>query len=94
MKGKYVDSGLWQHGIVQRVRTKELKQFLKGEIAKFTSNLKRDQEEVAMHQANADKFDIEAATADADVVVIQAQLRALVDCVKAGKVLVRVLFGS
>jgi hypothetical protein len=89
VKTKMVDTNLWQVGIKQRVKTKELRQFLKTEIYKVSNTITKHREEIANHQELADKYDVEAASADADIVVIQAGLRSVVECVKAGKSMVR-----
>ena len=88
IKGRYTDTSLWQIGSMQRVRTKELKKFLVVEMNKLTAAIAKDMAEIRRQQADADSFDGSAAAADADVVVIQAQLRTVVECVKAGKALV------
>lgn len=93
VKTKMVDTNLWQVGIKQRVKTKEMRQFLKTEIYKVSNTIGKNREEVAKFQELADKYDVEAATADADIVVIQAGLRSVVECVKAGKSMVRFTLG-
>lgn len=85
-----MDTNLWQAGVAQRVKTKELRDFLKIEMAKLKTVMSKDRAEVSRLQEVADKYDIEAAAADADVVVIQAQLRSVIECVKAGKAMVSV----
>ncbi len=86
---EYVDSALWQVGILQRVKTRDLRGFLRDNLEKNKATLEGLREGVERNRVLADDFDMEAAAADADVVVLQLQLRSVVGCVYAGRLLVR-----
>ena len=89
VKTKYVDSALWQVGVLQRVEKKNLKHFLRQELRKIRGELTAAREGVDTFRVSADRYDVVAGVADQDVVTLQLQLRNVVECIKVGRAAVR-----
>ncbi len=85
VKTKFVDSALWQEGVLQRVDKVNLKAYLRAELDKVAASLQKMRAEVDEHRINADKHDVDAGVFDGDVVTLQLQLRNVIECIKVGK---------
>jgi hypothetical protein len=58
---------------------------VQAELAKIRESLARMRAEVDEHRRDADRYDVEAGVYDGDVIILQMQLRNVIECIKIGK---------
>lgn len=84
VKRQFVESSIWQAGVVQRIKTVELRRYLRKEIEVQREKLKNLRLTVTDQNMTIESTDIASQEAHGDLILLQKKLRDLIECIRQG----------